>query len=79
MITVAQIIYYPIKGLSAQTVDSVELEYERGLPHDRRYALLHENGDFNFTNPTWQPRHNFYVLKKILTLLISACLRQTEM
>ena len=73
MITVAQIVYYPIKGLSAQAVEAVGLEYGQGLPHDRRYALLHENGYFDFTTPTWQPRHNFYVLKKYEQLAALKC------
>ena len=60
---VTYIYRYPIKGLNPQSLESVFLEQGQGLYQDRRFALLHAAGKFDFDNPTWQPKHNFVTLK----------------
>jgi len=63
-ITIARISRYPVKGLSAQELDAVELSPGEGLPEDRRFALAHGASAFDPAAPAWQPKSNFLVLAK---------------
>ena len=40
-ITLACLHRYPVKGLSEQPLDRVDLTPGEGLPHDRRFAITH--------------------------------------
>lgn len=72
--TLNAIHYYPVKGLSAQTLDSVTLTPGGCLPHDRRFAILHRATGFDPLEPAWKPKTNFLVLlrdEKLATLQAS--------
>lgn len=57
-----QIQYYPVKGLSAQIVERVELSPGQGLPQDRRFAIIHGASAFDPAEPAWKPKTNFLAL-----------------
>ncbi|HYD98383.1 MAG TPA: MOSC domain-containing protein [Alphaproteobacteria bacterium] len=59
----AQILRYPVKGLSAETLTAVALEPGRGLPHDRRFAFARGTARFDGA-PGWLPRSNFLNLSR---------------
>lgn len=63
-ITIQRILRYPVKGLSAQSVDTVRLEADLGIPHDRRFALAHPSARFEPSEPKWLPKTNFLMLMR---------------
>jgi len=68
---IAAIHYFPVKGLSAQPLETVELSPGLGLPHDRRFAILHGATTFDPSAPGWKPKTNFLMLmrdEKLATL-----------
>ncbi|MDE1148712.1 MAG: MOSC domain-containing protein [Azospirillaceae bacterium] len=60
--TVSILHYYPVKGLSAQGLETVVLTPGQGLPHDRRFAITHGASTFDPLAPTWRPKSNFLAL-----------------
>jgi len=69
--TLDAIHYYPVKGLTAQTLDHAALTPGGCLPHDRRFAILHRATQFDPLAPAWKPKTNFLVLlrdEKLATL-----------
>jgi uncharacterized protein YcbX len=63
-ITVADICRYPVKGLSAESLEQVALEPGACLPHDRRFALAHGSTKLDPQNPQWLPKTNFLMLMR---------------
>jgi len=63
-ITVADICRYPVKGLSAESLEQVELAPGACLPHDRRFALAHGSTKFDPRSPQWLPKTNFLMLMR---------------
>ena len=61
-ITLAHIHRYPVKGLSKQSLDQVDLTPGDGIPHDRRFAITHGTSLFDPAQPDWQPKHHFLML-----------------
>lgn len=59
---IAGIQYFPVKSLSAQPLDRVELAVGEGLPHDRRFAITHGASAFDPAEPAWKPKTNFLAL-----------------
>lgn len=59
---IAAIHYYPVKGLSAQPLDSTVLTPGEGLPNDRRFAIAHGASRFDPSHPDWQPKRQFLML-----------------
>jgi uncharacterized protein YcbX len=56
---------YPVKGLSAQSVESVVLTPGRCFPLDRLFAIARGDGKFNPANPTASiDKGNFFVLRE---------------
>lgn len=53
---------YPVKGLSPELLDSVQVAAGKGFPLDRVYALLRTDAAFNPAEPTWLPKANFVML-----------------
>lgn len=53
---------YPIKGLSAESLESVRLEPGLGLPLDRHFALARATTRFDPDHPQWLPKRNFLML-----------------
>lgn len=59
---IERITRYPVKGLSAEELDEVELTAGQGLPHDRRFAFAKADSGFDPAAPTWLPKANFACL-----------------
>ena len=53
---------YPIKGLSAQPLPSVELQARKPFPHDRVFALVRPGAPFDASNPKWGKKGLFVML-----------------
>lgn len=69
--TIDAIHYYPVKGLSAQSLDHTLLTPGECLANDRRFAILHRATTFDPLEPAWRPKTNFLVLlrdEKLATL-----------
>ena len=60
--TLAKIVRYPVKGLSAQELPEVRLEPGGTLPGDRRYALLHGPAALDMDHEGWRPKSDFLTL-----------------
>jgi uncharacterized protein YcbX len=59
---VERISRYPVKGLSPEYMDEVELRPGECLPHDRRFAFAQGDSAFDEASPTWLPKRNFACL-----------------
>jgi uncharacterized protein YcbX len=55
---------YPVKGLSAEPLDSVELTAGRGVPHDRIFALARPDTEFDEQHPVGLPKQRFLMLQR---------------
>ena len=53
---------YPIKGLSAQPLPSVELQARKPFPHDRVFALVRPGAPFDTSDPKWGKKGLFVML-----------------
>ncbi|NNG02977.1 MAG: MOSC domain-containing protein, partial [Inquilinus sp.] len=51
---------YPVKGLSPETLDAVDLAVGAGLPDDRRFAIAH-GGEWR-ERGGWMPKRHFLTL-----------------
>ena len=60
--TVAKICRYPLKGLSPETLDEVELSPGETLPHDRRFALALGSTPVDGPKIAWMPKTGFLSL-----------------
>jgi uncharacterized protein YcbX len=61
-ITVAALHRYPVKGLSAQSLDAVELRAGCTIPHDRRFAVAHGTAPIDPAAPKWLAKAHFLQL-----------------
>lgn len=61
-IVLAALYRYPVKSLSAEPLTRVEVEAEKPLPHDRRYAIAHGASRYDAADPHWQPKASFLAL-----------------
>ncbi len=61
-ITIAALRRYPVKGLSAEALDSVELRAGRPIPHDRRFAIAHGTAPIDPAAPRWHSKAHFLQL-----------------
>lgn len=62
--TVSNLFTYPIKGLSGQKLDSVELEKGRGFPFDRAFAFSRFDSGMDPDAPRPMPKSRFLVLAR---------------
>ena len=62
MALVTSIYHYPIKGLSAQLLDRVELEAGKPLRHDRVFALARPTAPIDSADPKWAKKGLFAML-----------------
>ncbi|MBB6253399.1 MOSC domain-containing protein [Nitrospirillum iridis] len=62
--TVSILHYFPVKGLSPQTLESVTLTPGEGVPQDRRFAISHGATTFDALAPAWRPKSNFLALMR---------------
>lgn len=63
-ITVNSIYRYPIKGLSAEALDQVNLSVGQSIPHDRRFAIAHATTNIDPLKPEWLPKTHFFMLMR---------------
>lgn len=61
-VTVAQIRRYPLKGLTAETLEDVDLSPGETLPHDRRFALALGSTPVDGPRIGWLPKTSFLSL-----------------
>ena len=64
MITVTDILRYPIKGLNADPLKTVDLTSGRGLPFDRKFAIENGTRDFDPDDPQHFPKVRFLMLAR---------------
>ncbi|MGI9463771.1 MAG: MOSC domain-containing protein [Aestuariivirgaceae bacterium] len=60
--TITAIYRYPVKGLSPEPLDTVEVEAGHMLPFDRAYAIENGSRDFDPINPKYFPKATFLQL-----------------
>ncbi|MEM7256254.1 MAG: MOSC domain-containing protein [Pseudomonadota bacterium] len=60
--TVIALYRYPVKGLSAESLASVQLQRGCALAHDRQFAIAHCHSKYQPQQPAWVARRNFTVL-----------------
>lgn len=63
-ITITEIRRYPVKGMSGEALDEVDVTAGQGLPDDRRFALAHGSTAIDVKAPQWMPKTNFLMLAK---------------
>ncbi len=59
---VEKLFTYPVKGLSARSLESVDLETGQGFPGDRLFGFAKANSGFDPANPKPLPKTSFIVL-----------------
>ena len=63
-ITIARIYRYPVKGLSPEPLEQVELTRRQCLPQDRRFAIALPATEFDPNNPKWLSKTHFAMLMR---------------
>lgn len=53
------IVRFPVKGLTPQKLDAVQLSPDQPIPGDRRFALAHGGSAFDFDAPAFQKKAHF--------------------
>lgn len=56
---VERIYRFPVKGLTAESLEEVALTEGETLPHDRRFALVQGDAPFDPAAPRFLPKQNF--------------------
>jgi uncharacterized protein YcbX len=56
---VERIYRYPVKGLTAESMEAVQLTEGETLPHDRRFALAQGDAPFDEASPVWLQKRHF--------------------
>jgi uncharacterized protein YcbX/rubredoxin len=59
---IASLYRYPVKGLSPEPLEQVQVAAGKGFPLDRAYALLRTATAFDPAAPVWLPKANFVML-----------------
>ena len=72
---------YPVKGLSAEALEFVDLAPGQAMPWDRTFALAQGDAEFDPAAPVFRPKSNFMCLLKnerIASLIESkSCLKSS--
>ncbi len=55
---------YPVKGLTAEALEAVDLSPGQALPWDRAFALAQGDAPFDPAQPAWLPKHHFMCLMR---------------
>ena len=63
-VTVARLYRYPVKGLSAESLERITLARGRGVPGDRQYALALPSVSFDGESPHWLAKSSFLTLMR---------------
>ncbi|ASJ70693.1 MOSC domain-containing protein [Granulosicoccus antarcticus] len=61
---------FPVKGLSAQALDSVILNMGQGFPCDRKFGFARPNSGFDPADPKPLPKTKFYMLARDASLAL---------
>ena len=61
---VEQLLRYPVKGLTAESLEEVHLTPGETFPHDRRFALAQGDSPFDEAAPRFLPKQNFACMMK---------------
>jgi uncharacterized protein len=61
---VAALYRYPVKGLSAERLESIAVEVGQTIPFDRAYAIANGPGRFDPDQPRHLPKINFLMLMR---------------
>ena len=61
---IAALYRYPVKGLSAETLDRVALDIGQCLPQDRRFAIALGATEFDPSHPRWLAKTHFIMLMR---------------
>jgi uncharacterized protein YcbX len=61
---------YPVKGLTAESLEEVTLAEGRCLPHDRRFALAQGDAPLDPGAPAWLPKFHFGCLARNASLAL---------
>lgn len=69
-ITIETLTRYPVKGLSGQVLDTVELNAGHGFPCDRKFGFARPDSGFNPSNPKPLPKTKFYMLARDASLAL---------
>ncbi len=64
------LIRYPVKGLSGQSMDSVQLSPGQGFPCDRQFGFARPDSGFDPGNPRPLPKSKFYMLARDASLAL---------
>lgn len=56
---VEKLLRYPVKGLTAESLEDVVLTAGETIPHDRRFALAQGDSPFDEAAPRFLPKQNF--------------------
>lgn len=67
-VTITQLNRYPVKGLSAERLEAVDLTEEQGIPGDRLFGFARFNSGFDPANPKPLPKDRFVVLMNVAGL-----------
>lgn len=62
--TIVRLFRYPVKGLSPEAMDSLDLVEGRGIEHDRTYALALGTTEFDPAHPKPLAKTNFLMLAR---------------
>ena len=63
-ITIEKICRYPVKGLNAESLQSIQLSVGQTIKDDRRFAIAHGSTEFDPNDPHWLPKNSFIMLAK---------------
>ena len=59
-VSVQALYRYPVKGLSAESLEQVDVRAGEAIPHDRRFAIAHGGAQrLDPANPEWMPKGFF--------------------
>lgn len=61
---------YPVKGLSGQSLENVQLVAGQGFPCDRQFGFARPNSGFDPDNPKPLPKTKFYMLARDASLVL---------
>lgn len=61
---VESLMRYPVKGLSGQSMQSVQLQSGQGFPCDRQFGFARPDSGFDINDPKPLPKTKFYMLAR---------------
>jgi len=68
--TIDALTRFPVKGLSGEPLESVQLKPGQGFPYDRQFGFARPNSGFDPDNPKPLPKTKFYMLARDASLAL---------